>query len=109
MVPRVFQEFQSMSVWYAQNRDRSRDSGKFRQRAQTGLRKTAGGKHRGWSYEFVLHMTGSSVRRETCSVAICDPYGNRVDYLRGFTNLERAGSAAREWIDKMLAKMLPPS
>ena len=94
-----------MSLWYAQNRRRSRDTGKFRSLARAGLEKTPGGNHRGWSYHFICHQTGASVRRTSYCVSISDPYGNRAAYLRGFSSPEKAGAAARDWIDALLRKM----
>lgn len=96
-----------MSLWYARSRSRSVDSGKFRTQRMSGTEKSVGGQHRGWSYRFVSHQAGASVRRESYSVSIVDPYGNRVEYLRGFGSLERAAGAAREWIDALLQKMAP--
>lgn len=95
-----------MSLWYAQSGPRSHDTGKFRSHKQVGTEKSAGGKHRGWSYHFVSHQTGSNIRRSSFSASIVDPYGNRVEYLRGFASLDQAAVAAREWIDALLNKMM---
>jgi len=94
-----------MSLWYAQSGPRSRDTGKFRSHARIGTEKSSGGGHRGWSYHLVCHQTGASVRRVNYCVSITDPNGNRAEYLRGFSSAEKAGAAARDWIDALLNKM----
>ena len=96
-----------MSLWYAQSGPRSNDTGKFRSRTRVGTEKSSGGEHRGWSYHFVSHQTGTSVKRTSYSVSITDPYGNRVEYLRGFSSVDQAVIAARDWIDALLRKMMP--
>ena len=96
-----------MSLWYAQSGPRSNDTGKFRSRARVGTESSGYGEHRGWSYHFVSHQTGTSVKRTSYSVSITDPYGNRVEYLRGFSRVDQAASAARDWIDALLRKMQP--
>jgi len=96
-----------MSLWYAQNRRRSRETGKFRSQKRAGLEKSPGGNYRGWSYQFVYHQTGVSVRRTSYCVSITDPNGKRAEYLRGFSSPEQAGAAARAWIDAMLSQTTP--
>lgn len=94
-----------MSLWHAQSGPRSNDTGKFRTRAPLGANQQAGKVHRGWSYNFTSHQTGISVKRMNFHVSISDPQGNRVEYLRGFSSMERAGVAACEWIDQILKKL----
>jgi hypothetical protein len=96
-----------MSLWCAQNGRRARETGKFRTRARLGTAKTHGEGYRDWSYHFVSHSTGTSIRRTTYSVAILDPYQNRIAYLRDFSNIEQAAKAAREWIDLRLSRIWP--
>jgi len=94
-----------MSLWHAQNRSRSKDTGKFRSYARIGTAQHIGKTYRSWSYEFSSHQTGFSVKRTSFSVSIADPNGNQVEYLREFTSIERADVAAREWIDGILKRM----
>jgi len=94
-----------MSLWHAQSGPRSKDTGKFRSRASLGTDQLAGKTHRGWSYHFTSHQAGISIKRTSFHVSISDPQGNRVEYLRGFSSMERAGVAAREWIDEILKKL----
>lgn len=96
-----------MSLWFPQSGSRSRDTGKFRTQARLGTDKSPGDRYRDWSYHFVSHSTGTSVRRTTYSVSILDPYRNRVAYLRDFPNIEQAATAAREWIDHTLSRFWP--
>ncbi len=98
-----------MALWYSQTGRRKSDSGKFRSHVRLGTEKSPGGRHRGWSYHFVSHHTGTSVRRTIYSVAISDPHQNRLAYLRDFTSVEQAATAAREWIDHRLNRILPKS
>ena len=98
--------------WYAQAKTRCHESGKFRSYARVGVEKTPRQEYRDWSFEFILHQTGISVRRTCYSVAICDPRKSRAAYLRDFNSLEQATSAARKWIDKTLRRQLtakPPA
>ena len=98
-----------MSLWYAQNNRRVKETGKFRRQTPFGTQKTPGGRHRGWSYHFVSHRAGTSVQRTTYSVSILDPHQNRVAYLRDFSSVDQAASAARQWIDHTLSKVWSPS
>jgi hypothetical protein len=95
-----------MALWYANSGSpRYADKGKFQQRAKTGLSQLAEVNYRDWFYQFTSHQTGTSVRRTTYSVAIADPNGHRAEYLRGFSNLDQAGNAARDWIDEIIVKI----
>jgi hypothetical protein len=96
-----------MALWFPQTSRRSKETGKFRTRPRPGTQKTSGTEYRDWSYHFISHRTGTSVRRTTYSVAIVDPYQNRVAYLRDFPNIEKAATAAREWIDHKLSLIWP--
>lgn len=96
-----------MSLWIAQRGRRFKETGKFHVRKRFGTQQSSGGQHRNWSYQLVSHSTGVSVRRTTFSVAILDPHRNRVAYLRDFSNLEQAATAAREWIDLRLSRTWP--
>jgi len=88
--------------WYAHTGPRKSESGKFRSYAQVGIEKSVGQPYRDWSFSFVTHQTGSSVRRTLFSVSICDPSKNRVAYLRDFSSLGQATTAAQAWIDQAL-------
>ncbi len=92
-------------MWYVQGARRVKDNGKFQSYSQTGTAKHAGEEYRDWSYRFVSHQTGTSIRRTNYHVSIADSAGNQVEYLRGFHNLESARAAAREWIDQILKKI----
>ncbi len=92
--------------WYAQSGPRRSGTGKFRTHSQMGPEKSASGVYRDWSYTFVAHQTGSSVRRMRYAVSICDPQQCRVKYLRDFSNLEQATLAAKECIDQLLEARL---
>ena len=95
-----------MTLWYANNSGpRYADKGKFHRRPKTGIAPLESEVHRGWSYQFTTHQIGTSVRRKTYSATIFDTDGHRVEHLRGFSSLEQAGTAAREWIDRILAKI----
>lgn len=96
-----------MSLWCSQTGRPKSDSGKFRSRVRFGTEKSPGGQHRGWSYHFVIHHTGTSVRRTVYHVTISDPHENRLAYLRNFSSVEQAATAAREWIDCRLKSILP--
>ncbi|MCH7750908.1 MAG: hypothetical protein IH898_01965 [Planctomycetes bacterium] len=98
-----------MSLWFSQTGRRKSDTGKFRSRVRFGTEKSPGGRHRGWSYHFVSHHTGTIVRRTIYSVAISDPHQNRLAYLRNFSSVEQAATAAREWIDCRLSRIWPKS
>jgi hypothetical protein len=91
-----------MSLWCSNNGRRRKETGKFRTRVRFGTVASPGAEYRNWSYTFVSHSTGTSIRRTTYSVAIVDPYQNRVAYLRDFSNIKQAANAAREWIDHRL-------
>ena len=95
-----------MSLYYA-SQSRSTGDGKFRPRPALGTRKVAHSEHRGWTIDFHEHQTGASVKRTLCAATIRDPYGNCVEYLRGYKSASAAGDAARAWIDAMLAKIMP--
>lgn len=92
--------------WYARTGPRKRESGKFRSQAHVGIEKSAGEQYRGWSFSFIAHQTGSSVRRTLTSVSICDPSKNRAAYLRDFPSIQQAAAAAQEWIDHTLSMRL---
>ncbi len=98
-----------MTLWCSQTGPRKNDTGKFRSRVRFGTEKSPGGRHRGWSYQFVSHHTGTSVRRTIYSVSISDPHQNRLAYLRDFSSMEQAATAARVWIDRRLKRILPRS
>ena len=98
-----------MSLWCSQTGRRKSDSGKFRSHVRLGAEKLPGGRHRGWSYHFVSYQTGTSVRRTIYSVTISDPHQNRRAYLRDFSSVEQAATAAREWIDHTLSRIWPKS
>lgn len=93
-------------TWYARSGPRRKESGKFRSHAQLGTAKTTGDQYRGWSYSFIAHQTGSGVSRTLYAVSICDPYGNRVDYLRDFPNIQQATKAAHQRIDRTVGQSL---
>ncbi len=95
--------------WYARTGPRKKETGKFRSYAQTGIEKSTGEPYRGWSFSFVTHQTGSSVRRKRYAVAICDPHKNRAAYLRDFSSLQQATTAAKAWIDQTLSLKLAES
>ena len=96
-----------MSLYHACPGRRSRSDGKFRARAATGTQKRHGGVLGGWSFDFHEYQTGASIKRTLCSASIRDPYGNRVEYLRGYKNVAEASAAARKWIETALAKLQP--
>ena len=98
-----------MSLWSSLRSRRNNETGKFRSRARLGTEKSPSGQHRGWSYQFVIHQTGTSVRRTIYSVSISDPHQNRLAYLRDFSSMEQAATAARAWIDCRLKRILPRS
>ncbi len=98
-----------MSLWSSQRSLRNNETGKFRPRVRLGTEKTPSGQHRGWSYQFVIHQTGTSVRRKIYSVSISDPHQNRLAYLRDFSSMEQAATAARVWIDRRLKRISPRS
>ncbi len=98
-----------MSLWFSQTGRPKSDTGKFRSRVRLGTEKSPGGRHHGWSYQFVSHQTGTSVRRTIYSVSISDPHQNRRAYLRNFSSVEQAATAAREWIDRTLSRIWPRS
>ncbi len=93
-----------MVLWYS--RGSTRDTGKFRAQKRMGVAASSGDTYREWSYEFVQHQRGSTVRRTYFSVSIRDPNGNRAEYLRDFSSLEKAAVAAREWIDDVLKRKI---
>jgi len=88
--------------WYAQTGPRKKESGKFRSSSHLGTEKSVGQPYRGWSFELITHSTGSSVRRMRTSVSILDPNKKGAAYLRDFSSLEQAATAAQEWIDHTL-------
>jgi len=94
-----------MSLWYANSSPRYIDSGKFRQRARTGLTRTGHTQHQGWSYHFTSHETGTSIKRTSYSVSIMDPNNHQAEYLRGYSSIEQASQAAQDWIDQTIKKM----
>ncbi len=96
-------------TWYARTGPRRKESGKFHSYSQIGLKKSAGESYRDWSFSLVTHQTGSSVRRSLTSVSICDPSKNRVAYLRDFSSIGQAASAAQRWIDQTLNLKLAAS
>lgn len=85
--------------WHAQARGRRKDSGIFRSQVRMGVAKKTGQVYRDWTFEFITHQTGVSVKRTRYSVSISDPKKHRAAYLRDFTSLDRATLAAKEWID----------
>jgi len=94
-------------TWYAQSGPRTKDLGKFRLRSREGTENSAGGTYRGWSYSFVTHQTGSSVRRTCYSISLKDAHGNQAAYLRDFSSVDQAVAAAQEWIDSTFRFTLP--
>ena len=92
--------------WHAHCGRRSKESGKFRVRSGHGTVKTVGAEYRGWSYSFVAHQSGSSVARTRYSVSILDANKNRAHYMRGFASIKQATTAAQEWIDAALGRIL---
>ena len=96
-----------MSLWFSHTGHRNSDTGKFRSQVRLGMEKSPGGRHRGWSYHFVSHHTGTIVRRTIYCVTISDPHQNRLAYLRDFPSVEQAATAAREWIDYRLSRIWP--
>ncbi len=97
-----------MSLWFNHCSPRHKDKGKFLHQARTGMTSSGNDTHRGWTYHFTNHQTGTSVKRTTYGVSIADPHSSRVEYLRGFSNLDQAASAACKWIDLMFEKMGEP-
>ena len=95
--------------WHAHAGSRRKETGKFRSYAQAGTGKSVGEPYRDWSFSFVTHQTGSSVRRTRYAVAICDPNKHRAAYLRDFSSLGQATAAAKEWIDETLSLKLVAS
>ena len=95
--------------WHAHAGSRKKETGKFRSYAQAGIGKSAGQPYRGWSFDFVTHQTGSSVRRTRYAVAICDPNKHRAAYLRDFSSIQQATAAAQAWIDNTLSLKLTAS
>jgi len=92
-----------VSLYHPSARSRSaNESGLFRSHATAGTRQSPGGEYRGWSYHFVQLQTGTSVKRTSYCVSICDPHHNRVEYLRGFSSTRQAAEAAHHWIDELL-------
>lgn len=90
-------------TWYAHSGPRSHSSAKFRSYTKMGTEKhSTGGRYRDWQYSFVAHQTGSGVRRTRYAVTISDPHGNHVEYLRDFSSIDQATSAAQQWIDRKL-------
>jgi len=85
---------------FANSGPRGKVSAKFRPYSKMGLEKSTGGQYRDWHYSFVAHQTGSGVRRTRYAVSISDPNKNRVEYLRDFSSLEQATTAAKQWIDQ---------
>ena len=93
-------------TWYARTGPRRNESGKFQSHAHLGPARATGEEYRGWHLEFVTHKTGSSVRRTRYAVAISDPNKNRAAYLRDFSSLQQATTAAQQWIDHTLGQSL---
>lgn len=88
-----------MSLWYNTSSSPAKAKGKFVSRPRMGVQRTAGTSYRDWTYEFVSHQTGTSVRRTCYHVSIRDPLGISAEYLRDFPSLEQAREAAEHWID----------
>ena len=84
---------------------RKADDGKFRSRPKMGLQQQTGGVYRDWTLQLVFQKTGTAVRRQVVHVAIHDPHGNRIEYLRDFSSVDQATRAGREWIDARLEKL----
>ncbi len=95
--------------WHAHAGSRRKETGKFRSYTQAGTGKSVGEPYRDWSFSFVTHQTGSSVRRTRYAVAICDPNKHQAAYLRDFSSLSQATAAAKEWIDETLSLKLVAS
>ncbi len=95
--------------WHAHAGSRKKETGKFRSYAQAGTGKSAGQPYRGWSFSFTTHQTGSSVRRTRYSVSIGDPNNHRAAYLRDFSSIQQATTAAQAWIDNALSLKLAAS
>ncbi len=92
--------------WHAHAGSRKKETGKFRSYAQTATEKSGDQEYRGWFFGFVMHQTGSSVRRKRYAVAICDPNKHRAAYLRDFASPQQATTAAQQWIDQTLSTKL---
>ena len=93
-----------MSLWYSNSSPRYKESGKFHQRARTGLTRSGSMEYNGWHYQITSHETGTSVKRTTFGVEISDPIQQRAEYLRGYSSFEQATTAAQEWIDVVVEK-----
>lgn len=94
-----------MSLYYSQGGSRILNNGKFRSHTTIGTAKSQGDEYLGWSYSFITHQQGNSVRRTSYAVAISDPAGHRAAYLRDFSSIARATDAAREWIEEAVSKI----
>ena len=79
-----------------------RDQGKFHSLTRLGAARTGSQLYHGWSYDLINHMSGAYVKQAYYHVAIRDPHGNRVAYLRDFSSINLAMQGAREWIDEKL-------
>lgn len=96
-----------MALWYHARPRNPNPTGKFLHHRGIGLEHTGSKQHRGWSYQLIQHRTGSTVSRTLYNVAISGAENSakkkrQAGYLQGFQTAERAGQAAREWIDREL-------
>ena len=69
-------------------------------RPTTAFLRSVQRKHAQWSYTMTRTQRGLTVRRETFSVAIDDPAGNRAGFLSGFASWAKAEQGAQAWIDR---------
>lgn len=91
--------------WYTHSGPRRKQHGKFQSQAKLGTEHAEGSQHRGWHYSFVMHQTGSGVKRTRYAVSISDPQHNRVAYLRDCSSIQQAAEAAKHWIDTTLSRI----
>ena len=87
------------------NRGRGNSDGRFRPREKMGLPPQEASTHRGWSFHFVQHQSGTVVKHTTFHVGIDDPHGNRITHLRDFRSIESATKVAQNWVDERLRRI----
>jgi hypothetical protein len=93
-----------MSLWYTPS-NQGAGIGKPRHVRRWGTQQAGDLQYRDCSIKLVTFTTGLSVTRNTYQAAISDAGGRSLAYLRGHSSAEQAALAAREWIDRHIARL----
>ena len=85
----------------------SKDSGKWKRRAHTGVGIVATDEYRGWTIELTHRTVGTTIKRDQFVVTVRQDSPACVEQLSGFATKAVALAAARKRIDLLSAVRRP--